>query len=98
LESQQQESIMIDRDKLIDQETGEIDWMYLKRRALLRADREFGGPGAPNSYVRDAIAYFKDAAEYDRKEWRKAHGVADDTQYVLMTPAFGGASGDSFAR
>ena len=76
---------MLDRQKLINQETGELDWSYIKMRALARADWEFGGPGVPNSYVRDAIGYFKDVALADRIEWRKANGLSDDTEYSTMT-------------
>jgi len=87
---------MFDRSKLIDQETGEFDWTYIKQQALLRADHEYGGPGAPNSYVRDAIRHYQDYARDMRHEWRRAHGLPVETVAVVM-PTWG-HSGDSFAR
>lgn len=77
---------MLDRSKLIDQTTGEFDWSFIKQRAVLRADHEFGGQGAPTSAVRDAIRYYKDLAQAMRTEWRKAHGLPDDTEYLTITP------------
>lgn len=87
---------MLDRNRLINQTTGEFDWTFIKQQALLRADHEFGGPGAPNSYVRDALKHYQDLARDMQYEWRKAHGLPVTTVLVSI-PAWG-ASGDSFAR
>ncbi len=71
---------------LIDQSTGEYDWTAIKRWSLIRADREYGGPGAPISWVRDAIRWHKGYAEIMRKRWREEHGLVDDTKYVMVAP------------
>lgn len=74
---------MLDRTKLINQATGEFDWLFINQRAVMRADHEFGGPGAPNSYVRTAIRYYQDIAQHERQEWRKAHGLPCDIEYSV---------------
>lgn len=73
-------------EMLINQETGELDWTFIKRHALVRADREYGGPGAPVSYVRSEIRNLQGTAAIMRKRWREAHGLADDTKYCSIAP------------
>ena len=75
---------MYTHEALIDQTTGEYDWTAIKRWSLVRADREYGGPGAPMSYVRDAIRWHKGYAEIMRRRWRAAHGMPDDTVYHVV--------------
>lgn len=82
---------MLNRSLLIDQSTGEFDWTFIKQRAVLRADHEFGGHGAPTSAVRDAIRYYKDLAQHERTEWRKARGLPDDNEYFNVVPYAGRA-------
>lgn len=72
-------------EQLIDQSTGEFDWTYIKRHALLRAQGEYGNCAPPVSWVRDQIRLLKGRAEIMRRRWRKANGMPDDTVYV---PAF----------
>lgn len=85
-------------EQLIHADSGEFDWPFIHRHAQVRADREFGGPDAPPSYVRDELRYLQDIAAIMRKRWRKAHGLADDTVYVTVNVPTWGASGDSFGR
>jgi len=75
-------------DLLINQDTGELDWSFIKRHAVVRAEREFGGCAPPVSYVRDEIRTLQDRAAIMRKRWRDAHGLPDDTIYTTVT-AFG---------
>jgi hypothetical protein len=84
------------RDFLINQETGEFDWTQINRMALARADGEFGGPGAPVSYVRDAIRHYQDYARDMQHRWRQDRGLPNE--YVMMEVPAWGASGDSFSR
>jgi hypothetical protein len=72
-------------DMLIDQATGELDWTFIKRHAVVRAERAYGSDGAPVSYVRDEIRYLKDIAGIMRKRWRDARYLPDDTKYVTIT-------------
>lgn len=75
-------------DLLISQETGEFDWTYIKRQALIRAQREYGDCAPPVRAVRNEILNLKDYAAIMRKRWREAHGLPDDIQYVEVA-AFG---------
>jgi hypothetical protein len=77
-----------DNDALINQETGELDWTYIKRQALIRAQREYGDCAPPVRWVRNEITTLKDRAMGVRKYWRYAHGLPDDTAYsgVTITP------------
>lgn len=73
-------------EMLIDQTTGELDWTFIKRHAVVRAEREYGSSNPPLSYVRDEIRYLKDIAGIMRKRWREAKGLPDDEVYVMVTP------------
>lgn len=73
-------------DLLIHPETGEFDWTFIKRQALARAQRNYGGAAPPTSYVRDEIRMLQDVARIMRKRWRDAHGLPDDTVYVSIAP------------
>ena len=81
---------------MINQSTGQLDWPYIHRIALARADGEFGGPSAPNSYVRSAIRYYQDIALVMRRRWLADQGLPDDQPMTMVEIATWGASGDSF--
>lgn len=83
-------------DLLINQDTGEFDWTFIKRQALLRAQGRWGGSAPPARYVRNELRDLKDIARIIRKRWRADHGLPDDTIYVSMPIPAWGASGDSF--
>lgn len=85
-------------DLLIHPETGEFDWTYIKRQALVRARGRWGSGTPPASYVRNDLRDLKDTAAIIRKRWREAHGLPDDTVYVSVAIPTWGASGESFAR
>lgn len=72
-------------EQLISPETGELNWTFIKRQALLRAQARFGGCAPPVSYVRNEIRDLQGTAAIMRKRWRAAHGLADDTKYVSIT-------------
>lgn len=72
-------------DKLIDQETGEIDRLYIMEHAKLRAAREWGGPNFPPVYLRNQLLDLHALAAIMRKRWRDARGLPDDTQYATVT-------------
>lgn len=65
-------------EKLIDQETGQIDWAALKEFSRLRACREFGGSNPPPSYLRDAIRWHRSNAESMQLRWRMKRGLPDN--------------------
>lgn len=67
---------------LIDQETGEFDWTYIQRHALLRAQADFGAQEVPVSWVRDQIRALKAIAFVMRERWLEARGLRDDTVMV----------------
>ena len=83
-------------DLLIDQTTGDLDWTWIKRLAVVRAEREFGGPNPPIKYVREQIRWAQDRARSMRTSWRQQRGLADDGGSVLVNMPAWGASGDSF--
>ena len=70
---------------LIDQTTGEFDWTYIKRHALLRAQRDTGDCAPSVRSVRSQILNLKSMAFAMRADWRRDHGLPDDTEYVTMT-------------
>ena len=69
------------RDKLINQDTGEIDMVSLSEIAKHRADWEWGGD-APLSLVKSNAENLKTLAYFMRRDWRATRGLADDTAYV----------------
>ena len=69
------------RDRLIDQDTGEIDMVSLSEIAKHRADWEWGGD-APAKLVWSNGENLKTLAYFMRRDWRKSRGLADDTVYV----------------
>lgn len=72
-------------EMLILQDTGEFDWAFIKRHALLRAQAAYGDCAPPVSWVRDEIRNLQGTAHIMRKRWREAHGLPDDTKYVTIT-------------
>lgn len=70
--------------ELIHQEDGSLDWTAIKRHALTRAQRQFGGQNPPSTYIRPELRALKDGAMIMRKRWREAHGLPDDTVYVTI--------------
>jgi hypothetical protein len=83
---------------LIDPETGEVDSLTLLLAADLRAQREWGGPNPPPAYIRNAVSFVHDRAQDLRREWRRARGLPDDTQFTMTEMPAWGASGDSYRR
>ena len=69
------------RDRLINQDTGEIDMVSLCQMAKYRADWEWGGD-APLSLVKSNVENLKTLAYFMRRDWRAARGFPDDTVYV----------------
>ena len=72
-------------DLLINQETGAIDWSYLKEHALLRAQREFGGSNPPPSWLRDALRALRTNADMMAAQWRMDRGLADNRPSTPMS-------------
>ena len=75
----------MDRTLLIDQETGEFDWTYIKRQAVVRAQGNYGSSEPPVSWVRDEIRALQDWAGIMRRRWRQANGLPDDTEPRRLT-------------
>lgn len=91
---------MTDRNALlINQETGELDWAWIKRLAMARAQAEYGNSNPPVRYVRNSLRLLQDRASAMRTAWRRDHGLPDDSAYTTLCsgPAWG-ASGDSFGK
>lgn len=86
----------MNNDLLIDQTTGELDFSYIKRMALARAQANHRSAAPPVSWVRDELRTLKERAAIIRKRWRDAHGLPDDTAYEMMNVPAWGNSGDSF--
>lgn len=84
-------------NRLIDQETGEIDGLACIEAADLRAQREWGGPQPPPAFIRDAVSFVHQRAADLRREWRRARRLADDTATTMTAMPSWGASGDSYA-
>lgn len=70
---------------LIDQTTGELDWTYIKRQALARAQRTWEDCAPPVRAVRSEILNLKSMAIAMRADWRRDHGLPDDTEYTTIT-------------
>lgn len=68
--------------KLLITARGEIDRAYLVAEARLRAARSFGGDNPPVAYVRPQILNLEAVAYFERRDWRRAQGLRDDTDYV----------------
>jgi hypothetical protein len=85
-------------DRLIDQETGEIDGLVLIEVADLIAQRDWGGPLPPPAYIRQAVSDAHDRARDLRRAWRRARGLPDDTPVTMTELPAWGASGDSYGR
>jgi hypothetical protein len=83
-------------DKLIHQDTGEVNWRAVKFYALDRAQRTFERPNPPRASIRDEINSLKQMANVMRRRWREAHGLPDDTVYVTTVVPLWGNAGDSF--
>lgn len=83
---------------LIDTDTGEIDHFELIQRADLRACQQYGGPHPPPAYIRNAISWCTERARSERLEWRRAHGLPDDSMVVMVSLPTWGNSGESFTR
>ena len=85
-------------DLLLNHQTGEIDWTWLKRLALARAQGEYGNSNPPIRYVRSAIRELRDRASSMRTAWRRDHGLRDDSHMVMVNVPTWGNSGDGFGR
>lgn len=83
-------------DKLINQDTGEINWRAVKLFALARAQLTFARRDPPRASVRDEINSLKQMANVMRRRWREANGLPDDTVYVSVVVLSWGNAGDSF--
>jgi hypothetical protein len=70
-------------------ESGEIDRLEIVKRAPFRAEREWGGPNFPPKYLREAIDWLTLRAEAERREWRRDHGLADDSGPCVLISAYG---------
>lgn len=70
---------------LINQETGEVDSLAVAERAGLRACREWGGPNPPPGYHRIALEWVINRANDERLEWRRKHGLPDDSPTTEFT-------------
>lgn len=70
---------------LINQETGEIDNLAILQRAASRAVSEWGGNNPPPSYQRIALEWARGRAYDERLEWRRAHGLPDDSPMSKFT-------------
>jgi hypothetical protein len=90
--------IAMNNDLLIDQETGEINWSYVKLAAMVLARKDYGGDAPPTMYVRNAIRRLSERARAVRVNWRQHRGLPDDSAMVTVHMASWGASGDSYAR
>jgi hypothetical protein len=71
--------------ELINQTTGEFDWNYIKRNALLRAQRMTGDCAPSVRSVRSEILNLKAMAFGMRADWRRDRGLPDDTEYCTVT-------------
>jgi hypothetical protein len=85
-------------DRLIDQETGEVDSLALIEAADLRAQREWGGPLPPPAFIRDAVSFVHDRARDLRLEWRRRHGLPDDSPVTMSVLPDWGHAGDNYGR
>jgi hypothetical protein len=74
---------MLDRSRLINQETGKINLAYINERAYIRAVNELGPSISPKD-LRNAASYYRDLAQIERKQWRLARGLPDDTVYITV--------------
>jgi hypothetical protein len=83
-----------DLDGLIHQRSGRMNLKRIREKGMLRAQREYGGPNPPPSWVRDGENWWRDRAEIIQRRWRAANGLPNETVTVNM-PSWG-ASGDSF--
>ena len=72
---------MFDRAKLITDE-GDYDIHYMQTVAYLRACRDYSSDNPPPSLIRSHYFNLETMAYFARRDWRKAHGLPDDTNYV----------------
>jgi hypothetical protein len=61
--------------KLLDQNTGAIDWTYLRSAANRAARRDFDGAGPPPAIVRSWIENYKGIALGLRDQWRRSRSL-----------------------
>ena len=83
-------------DRLINQETGEIDHIAVIAIANIRAAAEWGGKDFPPAFYRSALQWCEDRASSMRTAWRRDHGLSDDTICQPANIPSWGDSGDSF--
>lgn len=67
---------------LINQDTGEIDMAAVRARAARRAVSEWCGDNPPDSYIRMALNWAMGRAHDERLEWRRKHGLGDDSPMI----------------
>jgi hypothetical protein len=85
-------------NRLIDQDTGEIDMITVVEAIAIHAAREWGGTDYPPAFRRHSYQTVMDRARSLRLEWRRAHGLSDDTAITMTEMPAWGASGDSYGR
>lgn len=88
----------MDNSLLVSQDTGEINWSYVKLAAMVLARKDYGGDAPPTMYVRNAIRRLSERARAVRVNWRQYHGLPDDSPMVLVNVPTWGNGGDSFAE
>jgi len=83
---------------MINPETGEIDEALIHERASLRAAHDFGSPSFPPATYRSELQWCRDRAANEHLDWRRRHGLPDDTVTTMVMVPSWGCSGDSFGR
>lgn len=81
---------------LINQSTGELDWTWINRLAVARAQGEYGNSEPPISYVRNSLRVMQDRAIAMRTQWRQHRGLPDESPCSIVSVPAWGSSGDSF--
>jgi len=70
---------------LVNQETGDIDMIAVRKIAAIRAMREFGSANYPPSYLRDSIKFYMDTAQMMHHRRRAELGLPDLQTYTPMS-------------
>lgn len=73
-----------DPQTLVNSETGEFDQTVIRRQAVVRAQHSWGDCAPPVSVVRSEILNLEAMAHGLRAEWRKAHGLPNDVEMVMV--------------
>jgi len=83
---------------MIHPDTGEVDDLAVRERAIVRATREYGSANFPPLALRSALQWCRDRAADERLDWRRSRGLGDDSPTQLMAVPTWGSSGDSYGR